>query len=62
MSKYKTREEILRRVKEIKTIQNTKDKKEQGILETELDLLYIDLKDLEESGWSQKKPWSKHPW
>jgi hypothetical protein len=62
MGQYKTREEILSRVKEVQAIKNRKDAKEQGILETELDLLYIDLKDLEDPGWSQKNPWSKHPW
>ncbi len=62
MGKYKTKEEILARVKEIKRIQNTKNKEEQGILETELDLLYIDLKELEDPDWIQKNPYSKHPW
>jgi len=62
MGKYKTKEEILIRVKEIKAIQNTKSNEEQGTLETELDLLYVDYKDLDDPNWSKNNPYSKHPW
>jgi len=46
-----TKEEILKRVKEIQ--------KEQGDLETELDLLWIDLQKIEAPNFSG---WTKHPW
>ena len=62
MKKYKTQAEILARVKKIKAIQNNKSKKEQGILEMELDLLYVDYKNLEVPNWSENNPFSKHPW
>ena len=46
-----TKQEILIRVEEIK--------KEQGVLETELDLLWIDLQILKDPNFSG---WTKHPW
>ncbi|KKU74594.1 MAG: hypothetical protein UX99_C0010G0001 [Candidatus Amesbacteria bacterium GW2011_GWB1_47_26] len=46
-----TKEEILKRVKEIQ--------KEQGDLETELELLWVDLQKIEDPNFSG---WTKHPW
>lgn len=46
-----TKENILKRVKEIK--------REQGDLETGLDLLWVDFKKIEDPNFSG---WTKHPW
>jgi len=51
MEKVKTKEEILKRVEEIK--------REQGKLETELDLLWIELQKIENPNFSG---WTKHSW
>ena len=55
----KTKKEILEQVKIIKESMKSEDDYAQGISETELELLWIELKELDDPMY---KGFSKHPW